>query len=228
MPDLDPNVATAVAYLRGHLEGEFQFDEHLRPLKIVVGSDGRVVAPTMVAMHEAAETVLFLPQAEENAMQLLVTVEPFKEEGENAAYADRWRIYHGEEEDLYWAFLTLDAVKWEGRVYDGRALLQPNPFAAEEARFCKMMNQQTALVASLCANGADVVVEEPLLVGVDPRGCDVRGRFEVIRVPFHPPVESIDEATTRVTAIAQGTAADDASAAEPASSGPAGDDAASD
>lgn len=180
---IEPLLDDALRFLHAHLEGELQFDEHLRPMKIVIAPDGRAVGPVMVAMIEAAETVLFLPHADDEAMQLLVTLEPFKEEGPDGARADRWRIYHGEPEDVNWAVFSIDAAKFNGAMIDGSALQRANPLAAEEARLCRRFNQEEpALLARLCQR-AGLTIEDPRLVGVDPWGFDIRARFQVVRLP---------------------------------------------
>lgn len=178
----------ARAHLRAHHAGELQFDEHLRPLRFVIAPDGRLVAPVMVAMIEAAETVLYIPHADERAMQAQVTLEPFSEQGPWGSLADRWRIHHGEEPDVNWAFLHIDAARFEGAVIDGQALTIPNPLADEEARLCRQVNesQREALREALHYR-LGVEVEHPLMVAIDPGGVDVRGTFEVFRLAFDVP-----------------------------------------
>src|SRR4051794_25044944 len=112
----DASIENAYAFLRRHTRGELRFDEHLRPLKFVIVPDGRLVAPAMVAMLQSVDTVLFVPACAENAMEIQVTLEPFEERGPDAASADRWRIYHGEPDDVRWAYLSIDAARFEDLV----------------------------------------------------------------------------------------------------------------
>src|SRR6185295_5660481 len=103
----DAVIDQAYAFLRGHTTGDLRFDEHLRPLKYVIAPDGRLIAPAMVAMIESVDTVLFVPDCAEGSMELQVTLEPFEDRGAAGADADRWRIYHGEPEDVRWASMHI-------------------------------------------------------------------------------------------------------------------------
>ncbi len=192
MPSTPETEAAAVdrayAALRGHTKGEFRFDEHLRPFKFVIGPDGRLVGSVMVAMLQAVDTVLFIPTAEEGALEVQVTLMPF-EESEHGRLVDRHQIYHGPPDDVQWAFLDIDAAKFEGAVIDGEAITRPNPLADQEARICKHMNKEHREdLQKVCVQLAEVGIEEPVMVGVDPLGFDIRGRFEVYRINAPEPM----------------------------------------
>ncbi len=178
----NPLLDRTLAFLHANLDGEFQFDEHLRPMKIVVAPDGRLVGPVMVAMIQSAETILFLPQADDDSLQLLITLEPFKESGADGALADRWRIYHGEPEDVNWAVFSIDAAKYESAVIDGQALRVANPLAADEARLCRLMNHERASDFARGCRQAGFDIESPVMVGIDAYGLDIRARFGVVRL----------------------------------------------
>jgi hypothetical protein len=45
-------------------------------------------------------------------------------------------------------------------------------------------------------------VEDPRLVGVDPLGFDVRGRFDVVRLPADPPISDGDDAVDALEELA--------------------------
>lgn len=180
--------------LRANTEGELQFDEHLRPIKVVIAPDGRVIAPVMVAMIEAADTVLFLPHADEDSLQIQVTVKPFGEEGMDGALADRWRIYHGEPPDVNWAVLHLDGAKFGGAVIDGDALTVPNPLAEGAPAVLKEINQSRRDdLRDLVQRTLGLDLEVTTLVGIDPWGIDVRGPFDVVRIEFDARAPSIDQ-----------------------------------
>lgn len=184
MGDPDTSIDRAYAFLRGHTTADLRFDEHLRPIKYVIAPDGRLVAPVMVAMLQSVDTVLFIPECVEEAMEVQVTLEQFDEQSPDGAVTDRWRIYHGEPPDVRWAWIEIDAARHEGMVFDGEGLLRPNPLAGDEPRICKHMNDEHADdLRALCLHFAKVEVESPVMVGIDPLGIDVRGRFDVFRVP---------------------------------------------
>jgi hypothetical protein len=181
----DPTVAAAHAFLRAHTTAELRFDEHLRPLHYVIAPDGRPVAPVMVAMIESMDTVLYVPECTEDAMECSVTLLPFDEAGPEGHLCDRWRIHHGEPPDVRWAVLSIDAARYHGMIIDGEALMTPNPLAADEAALCRWVNRErTGELRAAARRVTGVDVPEPKLVAVDPGGLDVRARFGILRVPL--------------------------------------------
>jgi len=186
-------ITGARAFLRANLTGTIGFDEEFIPIKVVVAPDGALVAPVMVAMLRALDVVIFLPAEDDAAMQLQVTLEEIQDSGEHAALCDRWRIYHGEPEDVRWARISIDAAKFDGRMFDGLALMEPNALAEAEPRICRKVNaEMRELLKRACLRVAEVEIEDPRLVGVDSLGFDVRGRFDVVRLDADP--EIVDEA----------------------------------
>ena len=191
----DPAIDAAAAFLRGHSTADLRFDEHQRPIKYVTGPDGRLIAPVMVAMLNAVETVLFIPLFEDGAMEVMVTLTPFEERGLDGAAADRWRIYHGEPQDVRWAFMAIDSARFDSVVIDGTVLQRPNPLAQDEGRLCARMNKEHKVdLRRLCGRFGGMDVEDPVMVGIDPQGIDVRARFDVLRVPANEPMNTAADA----------------------------------
>ncbi|MHC4416781.1 MAG: hypothetical protein ACYS0G_16040 [Planctomycetota bacterium] len=183
----------AYAFLRRHTRGDLRFEEDFGSLRYVVGPDGRLAAPVAYAMLNAVDTVLFVPEFAEGAMEVQVTLSAFDPEGPEGALADRWRIYHGEPQDIRWAWLDIDAARYGKWVIDGEALRRSNPLAADEARLCRQINQGgREELRRVCRRFAEADVQEPLLVGIDPAGFDVRRRFDVVRVPAATPMGTAD------------------------------------
>ena len=184
-PDEQVMLEKAVGHLHAWTSGDLRFDEHIRPVKYVFAPDGRLVLPMMVAMLQATETVVHVPRADETAMELLVGAVEFDEEGPEGGLADRWRIYHGDPPDVHWACLTIDLARFHGMVIDGEAIQQANPFASLEPPLCGELNRDHAdLVHAALVKRLDVDAVDPRVVGVDPRGIDVRARFDVVRLAF--------------------------------------------
>ena len=115
----------AYRFLRSHTTGDLRFDERFRLLRYVIGPDGRLVAPVMSAMLEASDTALFVPEDVDNAMELLVSLTEFEPDGPFGALTDRWRIYHGDPEDIQWASIHLEAARFHEQVVDGETLVHP-------------------------------------------------------------------------------------------------------
>ena len=182
-PALEPAVESAIAFLRGHLSGMLRFDSEVRPVKVVVAPDGTIALSAMVAMVRSLDTTLYLPDEDETSMHLHVSLEEISETGPKAALCDRWRIYHGDPPDVRWALATIDAARFDGFFIDGEAMLRPNPLASIEPGLCKRINaEHTACVREACKRHNEIVIEKPMVVGVDPYGFDVRGAFEIVRL----------------------------------------------
>ncbi len=193
----------AHGFLRSHTTGDLRFDEQCRPLKYVVGPDGRLVAPVMYAMLHCVDAVLCVPCDAEDAMQIQVTPAPLDAEGPDGGLTDRWRIYHGDPPETHWAQFGIDAARFSRWVIDGPALVRPNPLAADESRLCREVNQNHAdTLRRFCTQAADIDVEAPTLVGVDPLGFDIRRRFDVVRAPAPSPMTTPDEVLSTLGATA--------------------------
>jgi len=190
----DSVIELAHAFLRAHLSGRIRFDDNATPIKIVVAPDGRLVASVMVAMLEAVETVLEMPDDDESSVHLMVTLEAFTEEGPLGALADRWRIYHGDPPDVRWAVMTIDAARFEGHFIDGDALQRPNALATQESAILRRLNEGDRAPLKRACEAANVRAGQPVAVGVDERGLDVRRAFDVVRVVFPEVISGIDQA----------------------------------
>jgi len=198
----DAVVTLALRTLRSNFRGELRFDERQHPVKYVIDpATGRLVVPIELYMLEAIDTVLFIPEERDGAMEIMLTLEPIVQHSSDEAMSDRWRIYHGEPVELNWASCSIDAARHDGFVIDGEALMQPNPLASHEPKLCKLLNEagKDALAAITFAK-ANRQVEAPVAVGVDQFGVDVRARFEIIRLPAtHDLFESADDSRHALT-----------------------------
>jgi len=189
----------AVTHLHMWTTADFRFDEHIRPIRYVFASDGRIVAPAMAAMLQATETVLHVPVADESAMEVLVSLEVFDEDGPTGALVDRWRIYHGDPPDVNWVLMSLDLARFHGMVIDAEGLQQANPLSEVEPRLCGEINREHAdAIRVAIAKHLDVEAQDPRIVGIDPRGIDIRAKFDVVRLPLDPLVTDADAAPAAV------------------------------
>lgn len=202
-PDIDPNAEGAWRILRGSYGGDLRFEENIRPVRYVFDASGRIIAPVMVAMLEAFDTVLFVPGCEESALEALVTVTEIHEREDGAA-TDRWRIHHGEPDDVRWAHLDVDSIRHGRLVMDGIAFHRANPLADDEAAICRHMNQEHRdALRTLTLHYASVGLDDPVMVGIDDGGIDVRGRFGVVRVPTEEPMTNAEDARRVLRAMTE-------------------------
>ncbi len=198
--------ADAYHWLRGHLAGFLRFDGERVALKIAPMPDGTFVAPVMVAMLMAADTVLELPDDGDEDLHLMVSLEKFDERDDAAGRADRWRTYHGTPPDVNWAAVTVDGAKFRGYFIDGEVFARPNALAAQESSICRALNQskrdevRAALLQQFRADA-----ESALVVSVDAQGIDVRRQFDVMRLraPAGLAISSEASAIDALIALAQ-------------------------
>ena len=200
MLELPEELRRALSFMRGHLSGLIRFDTEYLPIKVVFAEDGRLVAPVMESMLMSADCAIYLPEEPEDnddeIAQVMVTLHRFEENGPEGGLADRWRIYHGEPEDVRWSVMTADFCKFGGFAFDGEAVMQPNPFASFEPVICRELNADGEEgLRRVVLTEAEIEMESPRLVGVDPLGIDVRGRFQVARISAPSPLT--DETAAR-------------------------------
>lgn len=173
----------ALKMLHSWTTGVLRFDEIVRPVRYVIAPDGRLVIPAMVAMLSTLDTALHIPDEDPDGLQLLVELHELDADGPEGALTDRWRIYHGEPEDLRWAVLDIDFGRFRGASIDGEAMVVPNALADAEPKLCALINGHHAdALGRLVSDTLQITASQPVLVGVDPDGLDVRADHGVVRL----------------------------------------------
>ncbi len=186
MPELqDTNVGPGPDVLRAFRQfknGLLKDDELRTKVRFVIDPrSGRLALP-LTGVPVAEALTLLVPDEMAESMQLLIEVSELEASREDLC--DRWRIYHGQPDATRWFVLRPDSVKWEGRVYDGSEITQPSILAAVEGRLCKKANSDRPRLAAMCQRLVRTVPAEPMVVGVDADGLDLRARFGIIRIEF--------------------------------------------
>ncbi len=196
MEPFDEQKATEAAwvFLRSNTTASLKFNENMYELSYVIAPDGRLVISAMVAMLQPCDTVMFIPEYEEGCMELHVSLTQFIESGADGLLADRWKIYHGEPPDVQWAVVDIDAARFHELFIDGEGLCKENPLASIEHAICKECNDNFKKhVREVCLHRTNVDVTDPVVVGVDPLGIDVRAPFGIIRIPTERPFASLED-----------------------------------
>jgi hypothetical protein len=168
-------------------------------------ASGRIVFPAPPSTLEASEVVLFVPEEDppdEDELQLLIA--PTELDPGHDEPCDRWRAYHGEPHLARWAACDIESARFAGEVIDETPLARPNPLAAVEPRLCKRLNTDRQRLAELCRTNNGCAPSDPLAVGVDPCGIDVRARFGIMRVPFRTEAWTPDAAAAMIESLLQG------------------------
>lgn len=181
--------------LLDHSTAVIHAGERFHRVKFVRDAIGQPVTCIPVQAIEAAECVMFVPEEANDSLQLLGRLQAIDQD---SAEADRWRIYHGRIEHQAPTRVCIESGKLDGEVYDGTELLVRNPLADAEPVLCRWLNRERADdLHRLCRAYTEVDVEEPLAVGIDQAGLDIRARFGIMRVPS--PVIMNTETEARAT-----------------------------
>lgn len=191
----------ALAFFRSHREGVLRADGTHHPVRFVADArTGAVVFPAPPGVLDAEELVLFIPEeapADGDSLQILLAASETRDE----FACDRWRFYHGDPPWARWAACEIVGGRLGPDVFDPAVLNAPNPLAPEEAALCRQLNADRAKLAVVCRIVAGVTPEDPVAVGVDPGGIDVRARFGTIRLGFAQDAETPGEARRRIASF---------------------------
>jgi hypothetical protein len=120
-------------------------------------------------------------------------LQQFIDSGEDGLLSDRWNVYHGDSPDVQWALVDIDAARFHEMFIDGEGLCRPNPLADAEHSLCKQINENKEVLRTACHAKTNVDVTDPVVVGVDPLGLDIRAPFGIVRVPTETPFVTTDD-----------------------------------
>lgn len=192
--------------LRRYSEGVLAFGDRRSGVRFVLDRrTGRVVMPVEQAVLAARDHVLFLPGETGCVLQVLLLMDELPNPSGHEA-PDRWKAYHAAAvgsppSSGVWTAATIEAGKTETLVFPGEELLASNPLWAEEARLVRELNADRARIARACRLVLGVDVPDPVVVGVDPLGLDVRARFGVLRLEFAGWAHDEAEARSAIGAV---------------------------
>lgn len=194
----ESSISAAARALRACHAGILFYDGTPEPIRLVLDNEtGRPVIPVAPRVFDADEHVLHLPEEGPGSLQLLVIpeeVQPGVTPG-----VDRWRVYHGEAREPRWSRFAIDCARLGRAVLDGAELMQPNHLGPLEPALLRRAGADLARLARAASTAAGRDIENPLPVGVDPLGLDVRGRFGIVRLEFADPVMPGPSASERAT-----------------------------
>jgi hypothetical protein len=185
--------------LRSNRTGVLLAGEEAVPCRFILDPAGRIVTPVDTHVLESPQHVLFVPDEDAAALQLLLHAHPFV--GADPPIADRWRAYHGTPRATRWAAFEIESARLGPLVVDAPAVTSVNPLSPQEPALCRRANADRAALRAACRR-TGVDVPDPLCVGVDPHGLDVRARFGIVRLSFSKPAgDSAAAAASQVDAL---------------------------
>lgn len=192
--------------LAAHRNGVLLYDQTPLPIQFVTdGATGSLVFAVPRDVLTADEYILFVPEEAAEALQLLVHLEQIDSETEAC---DRWRAYHGDCRHPHWAKFEIDSGKFEGCLSEGDQLMIPNSLGRGEWSICKSANARKEDLIAFVRDYARIEPKDPLVVGVDQFGMDVRVRFGIVRVEFDLMAQSVDDAAAMVDQLLGGSESD--------------------
>ncbi|MFG0286144.1 MAG: hypothetical protein ACF8R7_17140, partial [Phycisphaerales bacterium JB039] len=104
------------------------------------------------------------------------------------AQRDRGRAYHGPDRRGAWALGAVESLRLRispgPAVLDGPDVLRPNPLRDDVAQLVRYANRDRTRLADAVRARLGSASIEPVAVGVDPWGLDVRARFGPVRFEF--------------------------------------------
>lgn len=189
--DSDTTLARARTLLRAHTTGTLLCDSTpYEVLYIIDPCDGALLICVEHESYDADDCVLVVPHDRfDSPMRITLAL---REEPESMA-SDRFLAYHQRQDNPCWTRGIISFVKLDsGGVADGEALMRPNPLLDAIPRLCKQLNNDQRALREVANLLAGVRIEQPVAVGVDEEGCDVRAEFGVVRVQWPAPVENAD------------------------------------
>lgn len=194
---MDPSQPTEVRTaglraVRRYHEGSLAFHERRAEVRFVVeAGTGRLVMPVepTLARGDGEEMTLWMP-AESGWDVHAALVTSLIDRPEACEAVDRWAAYHGRTSLTAWARCRVEGLKSRDHVWDGESVEAPNPLGRAEYALIRRVNADLPGLVLACKRHAAAALADPLCVGVDPFGIDVRARFGIIRLEFPPGIEA--------------------------------------
>lgn len=166
----------------------------------------RIVAAVEREVFDAEQIVIFAPDADPDPdrlgvvsrVQLLLHVRPL-DTLDHAA--DRFQAYHGDPAHLVLADCTIESVRISGTapdsdatgvsarltadlIVDGDELRRYAFVRGTEPAIIRACNADRDRLASACLRWLGVQINQPMAVGADRLGIDIRAQFGVLRLPW--------------------------------------------
>lgn len=191
----------AVRSLRASARGDLLLDAGtVRSVAYVIDRRrGRLILGLPRDIESAREGQLLLPGEHDPSLAALLTIERI--EAPPPALEIRFEVYHGTEREAAWAEGRVEALRYHTEPFDAEDFSLIDPILADEPALCREINADPEALRRMCVR-AGARVAEPVAVGVDPDGIDVRARFGIVRVEFPQTAGAADEVRAMVARLA--------------------------
>lgn len=181
----DAETVSAAVWNMGR-RGILEVNSRLEPVGFVIGHGVILLpAPTVLVEGHVQDGSLHIPDERAVGLGLQVSVRLIDEQAqETAGYArliDRWDAYHGRRGTARFAVCAVDGGRIGAAVVDGDEIELVNALG-NESPLLRKLNADRSLLERAVRRRLGIALFEPLAVGVDHRGIDVRTRTGVLRV----------------------------------------------
>jgi hypothetical protein len=198
---MDTTPTAAIRALKASAEGHLMIDgDRRRRVRYVFDRRrGGLVFPIPGDFDQEGDAQLLVPDEHDPAVAALLSIETVSELP--GAVEIRFEIYHGRSRDAAWAVATVEALRYHGEPFDNDEFVLTDEIIGHEPGLCRELNADPELLRAACAGLAGATVEEPVAVGVDPDGIDVRARFGIVRLEFGERAETLDRVREQIAAL---------------------------
>lgn len=187
--------------LFSHRAALLVLDEIREPLHYAIdGRNGGLVTSAPRHAAESDQWLLLVPEESDDALQLLLE-HAEADESVHGAAMDRHQAMHGKARWPCWRFATISSARIAESVIDPEDLPLTNPLLTAEASLVRALNADRPALARACRGVCGRDIAEPLAVGVDSLGIDVRTTFGVVRLPFSSEVGDADAARRAIAGL---------------------------
>lgn len=193
----------ARSLIRSHTGGTLLCDGTPTPASYIIDpSSGELVLCVEHEMLGADDCVLAIP---EDSFTCPIRVTLAIEEMPESIASDRYLAYHLRQDRPLWARGRIAFAKIDsGGVADGEALMTPNPLNDAIPHLCKRLNADQFALREVCKLMTGARIDEPVAVGVDDEGSDIRADFGVVRMNWPSPVMDADECELVIASLIGG------------------------
>lgn len=207
---LDPVLPLARLARRAH-QGTLLFGDLSAVVRWVIDPrTGHLLTPVEHAVLDHRHDLrIAAPDETDDSLQLSLTAEPIPD-WKDCPSCDRWLAYYHRPDKPVWLRMTIAGARLGFDVYDLDDLDARNPLAADETALIKHANARRSALEQLIHAHTGQPGLEPLTVGADPWGLDIRTRIGVLRLEFPDPTPNAGTPSAAVRDHAATAAAIDA------------------
>lgn len=203
-PDHHNAIVRALRLLRGHTRSTLLVDStpYEEMLYIIDPRSGSLILSVDHELLEGTDIVLVIPQDTFDA-PMRVSLELSTQIDEEPC--DRFMAYHTRQPGAVYVRGKINFAKIDsGEVISQSELETPNPLINELSGLCKKLNNDRKALREVCKLLTRIEIDEPVAVGVDDLGFDVRARFGVVRVELPSRVDTGTQAEDVIAALIGG------------------------